>query len=300
MPDPTPVVEAFSLSHAQICDGTSSFLTNLAAAVALGLDFYGVNDASLAADTGNYENNGDDTTRSRWNWINFATLTVQGGFLSFPLYSTLSGQGMSQQTIAAVNEVQSIPSSGASAGTFTLSYKGATTAPITFSATAAAVQTALQALSTVGSGNMTVTGGPANTTALVITGAGTLAGQPLDLIVVDKTGLTGAGTMTVTRTTAGVAQSINYGIDLWHKDSMNIAPKPAILVMPSKDTLGQVRRLIIGLYKVQFGPIGFDGPSYKEGFKVNYEGTALMSGTDELGVAFADGKERIGRLLSIA
>lgn len=300
MPDPTPVVEAFSLSHAQICDGTSSFLTNLAAAVALGLDFYGVNDASLAADTGNYENNGDDTTRSRWNWINFATLTVQGGFLSFPLYSTLSGQGMSQQTIAAVNEVQSIPSSGASAGTFTLSYKGATTAPITFSATAAAVQTALEALSTVGTGNLTVTGGPANTTALVITGAGTLAGQPLDLIVVDKTGLTGAGTMTVTRTTAGVAQSINYGIDLWHKDSMNIAPKPAILVMPSKDTLGQVRRLIIGLYKVQFGPIGFDGPSYKEGFKVNYEGTALMSGTDELGVAFADGKERIGRLLSIA
>lgn len=300
MPDPTPVVEAFSLSHAQICDGTSSFLTNLAAAVALGLDFYGVNDASLAADTGNYENNGDDTTRSRWNWINFATLTVQGGFLSFPLYSTLSGQGMSQQTIAAVNEVQSIPSSGASAGTFTLSYKGATTAPITFSATAAAVQTALEALSTVGTGNLTVTGGPANTTALVITGAGTLAGQPLDLIVVDKTGLTGAGTMTVTRTTAGVAQSINYGIDLWHKDSMNIAPKPAILVMPSKDTLGQVRRLIIGLYKVQFGPIGFDGPSYKEGFKVNYEGTALMSATDELGVAFADGKERIGRLLSIA
>lgn len=300
MPDPTPVVEAFSLSHAQICDGTSSFLTNLAAAVALGLDFYGVNDASLAADTGNYENNGDDTTRSRWNWINFATLTVQGGFLSFPLYSTLSGQGMSQQTIAAVNEVQSIPSSGASAGTFTLSYKGATTAPITFSATAAAVQTALEALSTVGTGNLTVTGGPANTTALVITGAGTLAGQPLDLIVVDKTGLTGAGAMTVTRTTAGVAQSINYGIDLWHKDSMNIAPKPAILVMPSKDTLGQVRRLIIGLYKVQFGPIGFDGPSYKEGFKVNYEGTALMSGTDELGVAFADGKERIGRLLSIA
>lgn len=49
-------------------------------------------------------------------------------------------------------------------GTFTLSYKGQTTAGITFSATTAAVQTALEGLSTIGTGNVTVTGTPGNYT----------------------------------------------------------------------------------------------------------------------------------------
>ena len=300
MADPTPIVEAFSLSHAQICDGTSTFLESLADAVAQGLDIYGVNDASLAADTGNYDNNGDDTTLSRWNWINFATVTVQGGYLSLPLYATMSEQPLTTTTITPVNEVQTIPSSGASAGTFTLSYKGAVTAPIAYNAANTVVQSALQALATVGSGNLVVTGGPANTTALVVTAAGTLAGQPLDLLTIDLTGLTGAETVVIARTTAGVKAGVNYGADLWHEDSMNTSPKPMILQMPSKDHLGQVRRLIYGLYRVQFGPIGFDGPTYKEGMKVNYEGTALMSTVNEAGVAFPDGKKRIGRLLSIA
>lgn len=300
MPNPTAVVEGFSVSHAQICDGVSSFLTSLASAAAIGLDVYGVSDASLAADVGNFENAGDDTTLSRWNWINFATVTVQGGYLSFPLYSTISGQGFSTTTVVGVSEVQSIPSNGGSAGTFTISYRGEVTAPIAYNAAAAAVQTALQALSQIGTGNATVTGGPANTTALVVTFAGTLANQPVDLLTVDKSGVTGAAGGQPTRTTAGVAAGLNYGIDLWHEDSMNVAPKPMILVLPSKDSNGLVRRLVIGLYKVQFGPIGFDGPTTKDGLRVNYDGTALMSPTDELGVAFADGKKRIGRLLSVA
>jgi hypothetical protein len=300
MANPTAVVEAFSIQHPQICDGTSTFLTSLASAAAVGLDIYGVSDASLAADTGNFENPGDDKTLSRWNWINFATVTVQGGYLSFPLYSSLSGQGFATTTIAAATEVQSLASSGASAGTFRLSYRGEQTAPLTFSATNSVIQTALEGLSTIGVGNVTVTGGPANTTAVVITFSGTLASSAVDLVVVDKTSLTGGATAAVTRTTTGSPASLNFGIDLWHQDSMNVAPKPMILSLPSKDSNGLVRRLIIGLYKVQFGPIGFDGPANKDGLKVNYDGTALMSATDEVGVAFADGKSRIGRLLSIA
>lgn len=45
-----------------------------------------------------------------------------------------------------------------SAGTFTLSYNGVTTAGIAFNATASTVQTALQGLSSVGAGNALVTG----------------------------------------------------------------------------------------------------------------------------------------------
>jgi hypothetical protein len=296
MPAPSAVVEGFSVKHAQICDGTSTFLQQLAAAVAVGLDIYGVNNASLAADVGNYENQGDDQTQSRWNWLNFATVAVQGGYLSLPLYSTLSGQPL--QTLTPVNAVQTISSNGASAGTFTLTFGGQTTAPIAYTATAAAVQTALQALSSVGNGNLLVTGGPANSAALTVTAAGTLAGAKIPLLAPDLSGLTGAAGGVVAETTPG--SSVGYGIDLWHEDSMNIDAKPLILVVPSKDSNRIVRRLVIGLYSVQFGPIGFDGPSFKDGLKVNYEGTALMSGVDETGVPFADGKQRIGRLLSVA
>jgi hypothetical protein len=295
----TSIVEGFSIQNAQICDGTSNFLTNLASALAIGLDIYGVNDASLAADTGNYENQGDNETLSRWNWLNFATLTVQGGYLSFPLYATLSGQSMATTTVTSASEVQSLASNGGSGGTFTLTFSGQTTAPIAYNATNTVVQSALQALANIGTGNVTVSGGPANTTALVITFTGALANQPESLITSDITAVTGGTGGLVTRTTAGASSDTYYGIDLWHEDSMNVAPKPVLLTLPSKDNLGAVCRLVIGLYRVQFGPIGFAGPTYKDGFKVNYEGTALMSTVNEVGAPFPDGKKRIGRLISI-
>lgn len=60
-------------------------------------------------------------------------------------------------------------------GTFTLTYAGQTTAAIAYNATAATVQTRLEALSTIGAGNVTVTGGPGPGTAWVVTFAGDLA-----------------------------------------------------------------------------------------------------------------------------
>lgn len=97
---------------------------------------------------------------------------------------------------------------------------------------------------------------------------------------------------------SGSGDSIVYGIDLWHEDDFNVPRKPMIIRMPSKDSAGAVRYLDIGLYSVQFAPINFDGPSYKEGLKVNYNGQALMSTVDELGATFADGKRRIGKVIS--
>jgi hypothetical protein len=108
------------------------------------------------------------------------------------------------------------------------------------------------------------------------------------------------GTLTgQTVSSAGAGDSQTFGLDLWHEDSMNVAPKPMIIVMPSKTKDGLVRKLVIGLYKVQFAPITFDGPEYKEGLKVNYNGKALMADKDEVGVAFVDGKKKVGRLLSV-
>ena len=80
-------------------------------------------------------------------------------------------------------EVDQIVGVGAaSAGTFTLTYKGQTTAGIAYNALASVVQTAVQGLSTVGSGNAIVTGTAPNWTVRM---AGSLA--------TDTTVMTGSG-----------------------------------------------------------------------------------------------------------
>lgn len=97
---------------------------------------------------------------------------------------------------------------------------------------------------------------------------------------------------------SGAGESQSFSVDLWHEDSFNVSPRAMILRMPSKDEDGVVRALTIGLYKVQFAPITFDGPAYKDGLKINYAGRALLSPKDEKGTAFPDGKKRVGRLIS--
>lgn len=103
--------------------------------------------------------------------------------------------------VAAVNEVQSLTSTN-TAGSAQLSFNGVQAVTATnYNDTAATIQAALQSLSNIGAGNVTCTGGPLGTAAVVITFGGTLAGQPQDLIVVGA-GLTG-GAATVTETTHG-------------------------------------------------------------------------------------------------
>jgi hypothetical protein len=188
-------LEAFSISGAQILTGTETFLENYAAAYAENGDIYGVNEGGLEPDLGDYDNEGDDSVLSVWNWINKAEVSIQAGYLSFPLIANLTGQTISSGTITGAKQV--------------------------------------------------------------------------------------------------------HGLDLWHEDSMNIAAKSMLLKMPSKDKTGKPSDFIIGLYKVNFKPIAFDGPAYKDGLKINYGGTAVASSTDEKGVAFPDGKKRFGRILHI-
>ena len=109
----------------------------------------------------------------------------------------------------STDEVQSLAISGTpTGGTFTLTFKGYTTAPIAYNAAASDVQSALELLSTVGSGGVTCTGGPLPGAPVVITFANQLGGQSVPLIVADGAGLTGGTTpaAAVTRTTAGFGQ----------------------------------------------------------------------------------------------
>jgi len=97
-------------------------------------------------------------------------------------------------------------------------------------------------------------------------------------------------------TSSGTAESTYYNLPLWNEKSMNQSPKPVLLRIPSKDHTGLVRTLDIILYKVQFDPISFDGPSYKDGLVLNYSGKALLSSTDEKGTALSE--KAVGRLIS--
>lgn len=97
----------------------------------------------------------------------------QGAFL----YLRVDAQG------PVIDNLQTVTLGGPSAGTFTLTYKGQTSAGIAFNAAASAVQTALIALSTIGAGNVTVTGSAGG--PYTVTFAGTLAN--------DTTPMTGSG-----------------------------------------------------------------------------------------------------------
>lgn len=92
-----------------------------------------------------------------------------------------------------IDNLQTVTVTGSpTGGTFTLTYKGQTTAGIAYNAAASAVQSALTALSTVGAGNATVTGAGPYTVAFV----GTLA-QDTTLLTASGAALTPSGGVTV-------------------------------------------------------------------------------------------------------
>ncbi len=91
-------------------------------------------------------------------------------------------------TGTATNEVQTATITGTpTGGNFRLTYNGQQTATILYNANAAAVQSALEALSNIGAGNVTVTGGPGPGTPYVITFTGYLAATDVSLITASHT-----------------------------------------------------------------------------------------------------------------
>jgi hypothetical protein len=115
--------------------------------------------------------------------------------------------------VLQVNEVQTIAATGATSGTFTLTFDGQTTAPISYNASAEQVQSALIALSNIGPDDVEVTGGPVHLVGVAIEFTGAFAGQDAESLVGNASNLFGA-TITVTTTTSGappVVQVIRVG-----------------------------------------------------------------------------------------
>lgn len=112
---------------------------------------------------------------------------------------------------AGTSEVQTLTITGTpTGGTFVLQFKGQRTAAIAYNAAAAAVVSALEALSTIGAGGVTATGGALPGTAVVITFAGNLAARAVPLITAPVNSLTGGTTpaIAITETTPGVTATL--------------------------------------------------------------------------------------------
>jgi hypothetical protein len=102
---------------------------------------------------------------------------------------------------ATVNEKQTITPTAVTAGNAKLNFSGEITANIVWNATAAAIKTALENLSNIDVGDILVTGGPLNSTPVVVEFTGPKGGGNMPQMTVDNTGLT--GTLAVTTTQAG-------------------------------------------------------------------------------------------------
>lgn len=121
------------------------------------------------------------------------------------------------------NEVQTLTEGGSGLTSWTITYSGQTTSSIDDDATPAQVQAALEALSNLAPGDVTVTG-TTNPIAMTVTFGGTLADTNVSAMTTTPTG--GSGTVVVATTVGGntadgtdvargfLRQSVNLGTDI--------------------------------------------------------------------------------------
>lgn len=107
---------------------------------------------------------------------------------------------------AGTDEVQTVTVTGTpTGGTYTLTFSGQTTSGIAFNAAASAVQSALEALSNIASGDVVCAGGPHPGTPITVTFGGAYDGVDVPQMTASAAGLTGGTSpaVTVSTTTPG-------------------------------------------------------------------------------------------------
>jgi hypothetical protein len=112
---------------------------------------------------------------------------------------------------SVTDEVQTLTVGGSGLTSFTITWNGQTTSSLVAAATAAQVQAALEALSNIGVGDVTVTGSPGG--VWTVTFGGTLADSNVAAMTTTPTG--GTGTVTVATTVAGGTEGSGGQETLW-------------------------------------------------------------------------------------
>lgn len=126
------------------------------------------------------------------------------------LLGLMTGNVTSSSASANAAEVQTVTISGTpTSGSLVYSFKGQSTPPLAFDVATAALQAALEALTTIGTGGVTVSGSAG--ASYVITFAGSLANKQQPMIEVYASTPLGGGTspaVAIVETTRGTAASV--------------------------------------------------------------------------------------------
>lgn len=167
--------------------------------------------------------------------------------------------------IGGTSEQQVVTITGSpNGGTFKLAYRGQVTGTIAYNAAASAVQTALRALSTVGSTGVTVTG--SNGGPYTVTFGGPLANQDVYLIQLQANSLTGG-----TSPSATIAQTV-MGASNDPRILVGSADKPGTLVTKTGSTPNKVREYTGAGGVAEVQTLTVTGTPTGGNLVVNYEG----------------------------
>lgn len=121
------------------------------------------------------------------------------------------------------DEVQTLTVGGSGLTSFTITWNGQTTGSIAAAAVGATIQTALEALSNIGVGDVTVTGGAGG--PWTVTFGGALADTNVAAMTTTPTG--GTGVVTVATTTAGGADGSSDGTEVLAGFLFSPVPAPS-------------------------------------------------------------------------
>ena len=125
------------------------------------------------------------------------TLDILGNYGGAWSATGYSGGPANATPLSVTNEIQQVVLSDAVGGTWTLNLNGRTTIPLVYNATAGAVQTALQGLSNIGSGNVAVSGNGTGSDPYQITFCGCLAGCNVSQLTANEGVLVTGGVLMV-------------------------------------------------------------------------------------------------------
>jgi hypothetical protein len=148
------------------------------------------------------------------------------------------------------NEVQTVTEGGSGLTSFTLTYSGQTTGSLAALATADDMKLALEALSNIGVGDVTVTGNPGGVYTVTFNGA--LAGTDVAQMTATPTG--GTGTVTVATSTAGGTEGTG-GLEVCAGHLFSSVKVPNLLDT-TKDVGGAL--LVHGFVKLSKLPFGLN------------------------------------------
>jgi hypothetical protein len=194
------------------------------------------------------------------------------------------------ETGLGTNEVQRLTIANATGGTYTLTFSGQTTSALAYNANAAAIQTALIALSNLATGDVTVSGsGP-----YTISFAGEYSYEDVPAIVAAGDNLTGSSpTATITTITPGVPIAGDFSCSLSSdKTVVTVTPSATswLATANSPVTVNFVYRYVADNY---FDPIRLTSSSQVQsrfGPALNSTGTAIVTPVSyAAAVAFENG-----------